>query len=133
MNPLLIKKYWELTCSFVNNHWRWLVVLGAMLICYLLGKGAQKKLKLDRDMASAQWKKEREQIENSYEKEIEKRQVAKETYDKAIKAAEDKKATATSELEKQKAEEVKKLIKKAKSDPDEVDRILREKFNIEEI
>jgi hypothetical protein len=133
VNPLLIKKYWELTCSFVRNHWRWLVVLSAMLICYILGKGAHNKLKLDRDMASAQWKKEREQIENSYEKEIEKRQVAKETYDKAIKAAEDKKATATSELEKQKAEEVKKLIKKAKSDPDEVDRILREKFNIEEI
>ena len=117
----------------MNNHWRWLVVLGAMLICYILGKGAQNKLKLDRDMAAAQWKKEREQIENSYEKEIEKRQVAKETYDKAIKTAEDKKATATSELEKQKAEEVKKLIKKAKSDPDEVDRILKEKFNIEEI
>ena len=36
-------------------------------------------------------------------------------------------------LEKQKAEEVKKLIKKAKNDPDEVDRILKEKFNIEEI
>mgnify|MGYP003151604928 CR=1 FL=1 len=84
-------------------------------------------------MAAAQWKKEREQIENSYEKEIEKRQIAKETYDKAIKTAEDKKAAATSELEKQKAEEVKKLIKKAKSDPDEVDRILREQFNIEEI
>ena len=133
MNPLLIKKYWELTCSFMRNHWRWLVVLSAMLICYILGKGTQNKLKLDRDMAAAQWKKEREQIENSYEKEIEKRQVAKETYDKAIKTAEDKKATATSELEKQKAEEVKKLIKKAKSDPDEVDRILREKFNIEEI
>ena len=53
-------------------------------------------------MAAAQWKKEREQIENSYEKEIEKRQIAKETYDKAIKAAEDKKAAATSELEKPK-------------------------------
>ena len=133
MTLLVIKKYWELTYSFVNNHWRWLVVLGAMLICYLLGKSTHNKLKLDRDMAAAQWKKEREQIENSYEKEIEKRQIAKETYDKAIQAAETKKAEATSELEKQKAEEVKKLIKKAKSDPDEVDRILREQFNIEEI
>ena len=133
MTLLVIKKYWELACSFVRNHWRVIVVLSAMLICYILGKGAHNKLKLDRDMAAAQWKKEREQIEDSYEKEIEKRQIAKKTYDKAIQAAETKKAEATSELEKQKAEEVKRLIKKAKSDPEEVDRILKEQFNIEEI
>jgi F0F1-type ATP synthase membrane subunit b/b' len=130
---LVIKKYWELTCSFVRNHWRWLVVLGAMLVCYLLGKGAQRKLRLDRDLAAAQWEKERRQIEDSYQKEIHKREKARKTYDKAIKAAETKKAEAVSELEKQKAEEVKRHIKKAKSDPDEVDRILKEQFNIEEI
>ena len=117
----------------MRNHWRWLVVLGAMLVCYLLGKGAQRKLRLNRDLATAQWEKERKQIEDSYQKEIDKREKARKTYDKALEAAETKKAAASSELEKQKAEEVKKLIKKAKSDPDEVDRILKEQFNIEEI
>ncbi len=133
INLLKIKKYWELLCSFARNHWRGLVVLGAMLICFFYGKKVEKKLKLDRAMASAQWQKERRQIERSYEKEIEKRQVAKETYDKALQAAQEKRSVATSALEKQKAEEVKKLIKKAKSDPDEINRILKEQFNIEEI
>ncbi len=133
MTLLKIKKYWELLCSFARNHWRGLVVLGAMLVCFFYGKKVEKKLKLDRAMASAQWQKERKQIERSYEKEIEKRQVAKETYDKALQTAQDKKDRATSDLEKQKAEEVKKLIKKAKSDPTEINRILKEQFNIEEI
>ena len=110
-----------------------MVVLGAMLVCFIYGKKVEKKLKLDRAMALAQWNKEKKAIERSYEKEIEKRQVAKETYNKALQTAQEKKAAATSELEKQKAEEVKRLIKKAKSDPDEIDRILKEKFNIEEI
>ena len=109
------------------------MVLGAMLVCFFYGKKVEKKLKLDRAMASAQWQKERREIERSYEKEIEKRQVAKETYDKALQTAQEKKDRATSELEKQKAEEVKMLIKKAKSDPDEINRILKEQFNIEEI
>mgnify|MGYP001210328150 FL=1 len=133
MNLLKAKKYWELLCSFTRNHWRGLVVLGAMVVCFFYGKKVEKKLKLDRAMAAAQWQKERREIERSYEKEIEKRQVAKETYDKALQTAQEKKDRATSELEKQKAEEVKKLIKKAKSDPNEIDRILKEQFNIEEI
>jgi predicted phage tail protein len=133
MSLLKIKKHWELLCSFARNHWRGLVVLGAMLVCFFYGKKVEKKLKLDRAMASAQWQKERREIERSYEKEIEKRQIAKETYDKALQTAQEKKDRATSELEKQKAEEVKKLIKKAKSDPTEIDRILKEQFNIEEI
>lgn len=133
MYLLKIKKYWELLCSFARNHWRGLVVLGAMLVCFFYGKKVEKKLKLDRAMASAQWHKEKKQIERSYEKEIEKRQVAKETYDKALQTAQEKRSVATSSLEKQKAEEVKKLIKKAKSDPDEINRILKEQLNIEEI
>tara|TARA_R100000081_G_C4671113_1_gene92616 strand:+ start:122 stop:523 length:402 start_codon:yes stop_codon:yes gene_type:complete len=133
MTLLLAKKYWELSASFVRNHWRGLVVLGAMAVCYFYGKGIEKKMRLDRQLAKSQWEKEKKQIEDSYQKEIHKREKARKTYDKAIEAAETKKAAATSELEKQKAEEVKKLIKKAKSDPDEVDRILKEQFNIEEI
>lgn len=117
----------------MRNHWRGLVVLGAMAVCYFYGKGIEKKMRLDRQLAKSQWEKEKKEIEDSYQKEIHKREKARKTYDKALKAAETKKAAASSELEKQKAEEVKKLIKKAKSDPDEVDRILKEQFNIEEI
>ncbi len=133
MTLLAIKKYWDLTCSFCKSYWRGLIVLGAMLICIIYGKKVEKRLKLDRAMASAQWIKEKKAIEKSYEKEIQKRQTAKETYDKAIRTAEEKKAIATSELEKTKAEEVKSLLKKAREDADEIDRILKEQFNIEEI
>ena len=129
---LIVKKYWELSASFLRNHWRAVVVLGAMAICYFYGKSTQKKLKLDHDLAKAQWRKEREQIENSYQKEIDKREKARKTYDLALKAAEEKKAKSTSDLEKKKVEETKKIIKASKNDPEKLDEILKD-LGIEEV
>ena len=100
--------------------------------CYFYGKNVQKKLKLDHDMAKAQWRKEREQIENSYQKEIDKREKARKTYDLALKAAEEKKAKSTSDLEKKKVEETKKIIKASKNDPEKLDEILKD-LGIEEV
>ena len=111
MNLLKAKKYWELSASFLRNHWRAVVVLGAMAVCYFYGKNVQKKLKLDHDLAKAQWRKERDQIENSYQNEIEKREKSRKAYEIAIKAAEEKKTKSTTALEKQKVEDTKKLIK----------------------
>jgi hypothetical protein len=132
MTLLIAKKYWELTASFLRNHWRAVVVLGAMAICYFYGKNVQKKLKLDHDMAKAQWQKERDQIENSYQNEIEKREKSRKAYEIAIKAAEEKKAKSTTALEKQKVEDTKKLIKASKNDPEKLDQILKD-LGIEEV
>ena len=129
---LAVKKYWELTASFLRNHWRAVVVLGAMAVCYLYGKNVQKKLKLDHALAKAQWRKEREQIENSYQSEIEKRQKASKAYEVAIKAAEEKKAKSITDLEKKKVEETKKIIKASKNDPEKLDEILKD-LGIEEV
>ena len=129
---LAVKKYWELTASFLRNHWRAVVVLGAMAVCYLYGKIVQKKLKLDHALAKAQWRKEREQIENSYQSEIEKRQKASKAYEVAIKAAEEKKAKSITDLEKKKVEETKKIIKASKNDPEKLDEILKD-LGIEEV
>ena len=129
---LIAKKYWELLASFLRNHWRAVVVLGAMAICYFYGKNVQKKLKLDHALAKAQWRKERDQIENSYQKEIDKREKARKTYDLALKAAEEKKAKSTTDLEKKKVEETKKIIKASKSDPEKLDKILKD-LGIEEV
>lgn len=83
-------------------------------------------------MAKAQWRKEREQIENSYQKEIDKREKARKAYDLAIKTAEEKKAKSTTDLEKQKVEDTKKLIKESKNDPEKLDEILKG-LGIEEV
>jgi len=132
MNLLKAKKYWELSASFLRNHWRAVVVLGAMAICYFYGKNVQKKLKLDHDMAKAQWRKERDQIENSYQNEIQKREKSRKAYEVAIKMAEEKKAKSITDLEKKKAEDTKKLIKASKNDPEKLDEILRD-LGIEEV
>ena len=132
MTLLLAKKYWELSASFLRNHWRAVVVLGAMAICYFYGKNVQKKLKLDHDLAKAQWRKERDQIENSYQNEIEKREKSRKAYEVAIKAAEEKKAKSTTDLEKKKVEETKKIIKASKNDPEKLDQILKD-LGIEEV
>ena len=129
---LAVKKYWELSASFMRNHWRAVVVLGAMAVCYFYGKNVQKKLKLDHALAKAQWRKEREQIENSYQKEIDKREKARKTYDLALKAAEEKKAKSITDLEKKKVEETKKIIKASKNDPEKLDEILKD-LGIEEV
>ena len=129
---LKAKKYWELSASFLRNHWRAVVVLGAMAICYFYGKNVQKKLKLDHDLAKAQWRKERDQIENSYQNEIEKREKSRKAYEVAIKAAEEKKAKSTTDLEKKKVEETKKIIKASKNDPEKLDEILKD-LGIEEV
>ena len=129
---LAVKKYWELSASFLRNHWRAVVVLGAMAVCYFYGKNVQKKLKLDHALAKAQWRKEREQIENSYQKEIDKREKARKTYDLALKAAEEKKAKSITDLEKKKVEETKKIIKASKNDPEKLDQILKD-LGIEEV
>ena len=132
MTLLKAKKYWELSASFLRNHWRAVVVLGAMAICYFYGKNVQKKLKLDHAMAKAQWRKEREQIENSYQNEIEKREKSRKAYEVAIKMAEEKKAKSTTALEKQNVEDRKKLIKASKNDPEKLDQILKD-LGIEEV
>ena len=132
MNLLKAKKYWELSASFLRNHWRAVVVLGAMVVCYFYGKNVQKKLKLDHDLAKAQRRKERDQIENSYQNEIEKREKSRKAYEIAIKAAEEKKAKSTTALEKQKVEDTKKLIKASKNDPEKLDQILKD-LGIEEV
>ena len=129
---LAAKKYWELSASFLRNHWRAVVVLGAMAVCYFYGKNVQKKLKLDHDMAKAHWRKERDQIENSYQNEIEKREKSRKAYEVAIKMAEEKKAKSTTALEKQKVEDTKKLIKASKNDPEKLDQILKD-LGIEEV
>lgn len=132
MTLLIAKKYWELSASFLRNHWRAVVVLGAMAICYFYGKNVQKKLKLDHAMAKAQWRKERDQIENSYQNEIEKREKSRKAYEVAIKMAEEKKAKSTTDLEKKKVEETKKIIKASKNDPEKLDKILKD-LGIEEV
>jgi len=132
MNLLQAKKYWELSASFLRNHWRAVVVLGAMAICYFYGKNIQKKLKLDHDLAKAQWRKERDQIENSYQNEIQKREKSRKAYEVAIQAAEEKKAKSITDLEKKKAEDTKKLIKASKNNPEKLDQILKD-LGIEEV
>ena len=132
MTLLKAKKYWELSASFLRNHWRAVVVLGAMAVCYFYEKNVQKKLKLDHDLAKAQWRKERDQIENSYQNEIQKREKSRKAYEIAIKAAEEKKTKSTTALEKQKVEDTKKLIKASKNDPEKLDQILKD-LGIEEV
>ena len=104
--------------------------------CYgyllFLRKERTKEIKLDHDMAKAQWRKERDQIENSYQNEIEKREKSRKAYEVAIKMAEEKKAKSTTALEKQKVEDTKKLIKASKNDPEKLDQILKD-LGIEEV
>ena len=85
------------TYSVLQKSLEAVVVLDYMAICYFYGK-TYKEIKLDHDIAKAQWQKERDQIENSYQNEIEKQEKSRKAYEIAIKAAEEKKAKSTTAL-----------------------------------
>ena len=90
-------------------------------------------MKLDRAMALAQWNRDKKEIERSYEDEMAKKVLAKEKYDAAMLKAEENRKNATDEFDRVKAAELKKMIKKAKSDPDEIDRILEDSLGIKKV
>ena len=120
----------KIAAAWCRQYWRWLIFVIAILASYLLGRKDKDKLKEQAKLAKEMYIKEKEVIERAHEEEIKKREEAQIRYSEAVKKIEEKYEKDKWDLTFAKKEEVKKLIKKAKRDPEEIDRILEQELGI---
>ena len=81
-------------------------------------------------MALDAYKKEKEVIEAAHEKEVEGIKKAQDVYNKAMVQLSQEFSSKTDNVSLKKEKKIRDLVKKAKKDPDEIDRILEEELGI---
>ncbi len=130
MSMLLIKKWWDIASVWCRQHWRWLVMIAALIIVYLLGKRQNRAELIQAKLTLKHYKQEKDAIVKAYETEKKLREEAKRKYDNAMQIVREKYKNDFNSINMQKEAEVRKKIKQAKNDPDEINRILEEELGI---
>lgn len=120
----------KIAAIWCRQHWRWLVLSIAFIVVYLLGKRGSKSIKLQAELARKQYLKEKEAIQKSHDLEIQKREEAEKRYSDAVVLIEKKHEKDKENLTRAKKEEIKRMVRKAKEDPTEIDRILEQQLGI---
>ena len=123
----------KLAAAWCRQYWRWLVFVIAVLVSYLLGKRDKDKLKEQAKLAKDMYIKEKEVIERAHQQEMLAKEEAQQRYSEAVKKIEKKYEEEKHDLTHAKKEAIKKMVNKAKNDPEEVDRILEEELGIREV
>ena len=127
---LAAKKWLKIAAVWCRQHWRWLVLGTVAIIMYYLGHKASKAQVLQARLALDAYKKEKEVIEAAHEKEVEGIKKAQNTYNKAMAQLSQEFSSKTDTVSLKKEKKIRKLVKNAKTDPDEIDRILEEELGI---
>ena len=120
----------KLAAAWCRQYWRWLVFAIAVLVSYLLGKRGKDNLKEQARLAKDMYIKEKEAIERAHQQEMLAKEEAQQRYSEAVKKIEKEHEEDRRDLTHAKKEAIKKMVQKAKSDPDEIDRILEEQLRI---
>jgi hypothetical protein len=120
----------KLAAAWCRQYWRWLIFVVAVLVSYFLGKRDKDKFKEQARLAKEMYLKEREVIERAHKLELQKKEEAQKRYSEAVARIEKKHEEDQFNLTHAKKEAVKKMVKKAKNDPDEIDRILEDELGI---
>lgn len=132
MSWLLIKKWWDIASVWCRQHWRWLVMMAALVIVYLLGKRQNRTELIQAKLTLKQYQKEKDAIIKAYETEKKLREKAKEKYDNAMSVVNEKYKNDFNSVNMKKEAEIRKKLKEAKNNPSEIDRILEEELGIKE-
>ena len=123
----------KLAAAWCRQYWRWLVFVIAVLVSYLLGKRGKDKLKEQAKLAKDMYIKEKEVIERTRQQEMQAKEEAQQRYSEAVDKIEERYEKDKQNITHAKKEAIKKMVQKAKSDPDEVDKILEEQLGIKKI
>jgi len=132
MTMLLIKKWWDIASVWCRQHWRWLVMMAALVIVYLLGKRQNRAELIQAKLTLKHYKQEKDAIVKAYETEKKLREEAKHKYDNAMAAVREKYKGEFDSLIMEKEFEVRKKLKQAKNNPSEIDKILEDELGIKE-
>ena len=120
----------KIVLAWCRQHWRWLVLSIAFLVVYALGKRGSKSLKVQAELARKQYLRDKEAIEKAHEEQNRLRDEAQKRYAEAVDKIEHRYERDKKNITHAKKEAIKKMVKKVKEDPDEVDRILEEQLGI---
>ena len=127
------KKSLEKAFLWCKHHWKAVLLVVAFGVVYFIGRNKSSNL-LDRAKDELKLYKEKTaKIEESHQQHVEDVKNAKVKYEESVKKADkqfEKFKTVQSEKKKK---EINKLLKKAKNNPDELDKILEREFGIKEI
>ena len=127
------KKSLEKAFLWCKHHWKAVLLVVAFGVVYFIGRNKSSNL-LDRAKDELKLYKEKAaKIEESHQQHVEDVKNAKVKYEESVKKADkqfEKFKTVQSEKKKK---EIKKLLKKAKNNPDELDMILEREFGIKEV
>jgi membrane-associated HD superfamily phosphohydrolase len=129
---LLIKKWWDLSSVWVRQHWRWLVMVAALIIIYLFGKRQNRAELIQAKLTLRHYKQEKDAIIKAYETEKKLRQEAKQKYDNAMTTVREKFKNDVNSLNMKKEVEIRQKLKQAKNNPSEIDKILEDELGIKE-
>tara|TARA_Y100001970_G_C14162965_1_gene819614 strand:+ start:1122 stop:1526 length:405 start_codon:yes stop_codon:yes gene_type:complete len=127
---LVAKKWLKISAVWCRQHWRWIVVGTAAIILYYLGRKSSQAQALSAKMALESYKADKAAIERAHAKEIEDMKKAQATYNKALAHIDQQFSKKTDSVNLKKEKEVRDMIKKAKKDPAEIDRILEQELGI---
>ena len=130
MSMLLVKKYWDISSAWCRQHWRWLVLFFVFVVVYFFGKNKGRIELIQAKLALKQYEQEKRAIERAYKAEIELRNKAKKKYDEAIKTVSEEFKGNVNSLNFKKENEIREMLKKAKNNPDEIDKILENELGI---
>ena len=130
---LTTKKWLRIASVWCRQHWRWLAIGSLALVAYYLGNKRMKAQLMQARLALKSYKQEKAAIERAHEKEVEGIIKAQETYNKALLQIDQRYSNKTEALEKEEEKRIRKMIKKAKSNPDEIDNILEKELGIKKI
>jgi hypothetical protein len=120
----------KIAAAWCRQHWRWLVLSIAFLVVYMFGRKGSKSIKLQAELARKQYLREKEAIQKAHDLEIQKREEAEKRYTDAVVLIEKKHEEDKENLTRAKKEEIKRMVKKAQENPDEIDRILEQQLGI---
>jgi hypothetical protein len=120
----------KIAAAWCRQHWRWLVLSIAFLVVYMFGRKGSKSINLQAELARKQYLREKEAIQKAHDLEIQKREEAEKRYTDAVVLIEKKHEEDKENLTRAKKEEIKRMVKKAQENPDEIDRILEQQLGI---
>ena len=132
MSWLLIKKWWDIASVWCRQHWRWLVMLVALVIVYLLGKRQNRVELLQAKLALKHYQQEKDAIIKAYETEKKLREQAKQKYNNAMSAVRERYKDDFNSINMKKEAEIRKKLNQAKNNPSEIDKILEEELGIKQ-
>jgi len=127
---LLVKKWWGISSAWCRQHWRWLVLFFVFVVVYFFGKNKGRVELIQAKLALKQYEQEKRAIERAYRTEKELRERAANKYNEAVKAVSEEFKGNVNSLNFKKENEIREMLKKAKNNPDEIDKILENELGI---